>query len=219
MAEKKTLKPKRAKIEWKEPPVISQEDADRNMEKFFADLEEELKGVPDVVIKSGAERFKSFLRGELSWAEIFNMPPEMIKQMIEYGYMQFQAARYEDAERFFKVLTILDWNNSYYHSMMGSILQRQKRFGEAIAEYTVAIGLNPRDIVSYTNRGEIYFQHNKLDEAEPDLVKAIQLDETKEDKWANHAKVLLLKIKMIRDRKAKPKAPAPATKTNKKGKK
>jgi Flp pilus assembly protein TadD len=219
MVEKKKLKPKRAKIEWEEPPVISQEEADRNMERFFVDLEEDLKGVPEVVIKSGAERFKSFLRGELSWAEIFNMPPEMTKQMIEYGYLQFQNARYEDAERFFKVLTILDWNNSYYHSMMGSILQRQKRYGEAIAEYSVAIGLNPSDIVSYTNRGDIFFQHNKLDEAEADLIKAVQLDETKEDKWANHAKVLLLKIKVIRDRKAKPKTDAAASKTNKKGKK
>lgn len=203
MAGKKEIRPKRPRFEWKEPEPMSPEEADREMEAFFAKLKEELKDVPESVIKSGADRFISFLKGELSWAEIFNLPPDMIKKMIEYGYMQFQAARYEEAERFFKVLTILDWNNSYYHSMMGSILQRQKRYGEAMAEYTVAIELNPNDIVSLTNRGEIYLQHNKLDEAEADFLKAVSLDETKENKWANRARVLLLKIKAARERRKK----------------
>jgi len=114
--------------------------------------------------------------------------------MAEFGYAQFKIGRYPDAERVFKVLTVLDWNNHYYHSMMGTILQRQKRYGEAIAEYTQAIELYSKDVVSLTNRGEIFLQHNLLTEAEEDLKKAVDTDIDGKNKWVNRAKMLLTQL-------------------------
>jgi Flp pilus assembly protein TadD len=122
----------------------------------------------------------------------------MIRDMVEYGYLQFQTGRYEEAERFYKMLTIMDWNNSYYHSMMGSILQKQKRYGEAVAEYSEAVKLNPRDVVSLTNRGEIYMLHKLFNDAVADFDAAAALDPKKENKWANRARVLKAQIEQIR---------------------
>ena len=82
--------------------------------------------------------------------------------------------------------------------MLGSILQKQKRFGEAIGEYTQALEKNPNDLVSLTNRGEIFFQHGWLDQAEADFNKAIALDPTQENKWANRAAVLNLQVMKAR---------------------
>ena len=73
---------------------------------------------------------------------------------------------------------------------MGSILQRQKRFGEAIAEYTQAIDLDANDIVSYTNRGEIFMQFGLAEDAEADFTKAAELDPAGESKFANRARML-----------------------------
>lgn len=173
---------------------MSQAEADAEMERFFTALEEQYKDVPEAEIERGARKVKSFIDGELNWAQLFDFTPEMLFQLAEYGFTQFKTGRYEDAERVFKVLTVLDWNNAYYHSVMGSILQRQKRYGEAIAEYSQAIELDANDIVSYTNRGEVLLLHGLLDEAEGDLEKATQLDPEGDDRFANRARLLLKEL-------------------------
>ncbi len=192
MTQKKSPKKK-----WDFPVGIkkmSKEEADAIMEDYFSKLEEQLKDVPEEELKKGSKKIVDYLEGKIGWAELFNFTPEMLFQMAEFGYNQFKFGRYEDAERVFKVLTVLDWNNHYYHSMMGTILQRQKRYGEAMAEYAQAIELFPQDTVSLTNRGEIFMMHNLISEAKADFEKAIEADPKGEDKWANRARVLLVEI-------------------------
>ncbi|MBN2250701.1 MAG: tetratricopeptide repeat protein [Candidatus Altiarchaeota archaeon] len=181
---------------------LGREEADRQMEQFLKDLEEHFKDVPEEEIKAGAERMMEFIKGKLSWADLFNFTPEMLFQMAEYGLTQFKVGRYEEAERVFKVLTVLDWDNAYYHSVMGSILQREKRYGEAIAEYEQALELDSNDSTSLTNRGEIYMQHGLLAEAKADFEKAVALDPKGEDKWANRARMLLVEIERQRTEKS-----------------
>lgn len=198
MAEKK---PSSKKKKWEFPIGIepmSREEADAQMEQFFKQLEEQLKGVPQEELERGNKKIRDYIEGKIGWAELFNFTPEMLYQMAEFGYMQFKQGRYHDAERVFKVLTVLDWNNHYYHSMMGSILQRQKRYGEAIAEYTQAIELFPQDVIALTNRGEIFLLHNLLEEAEVDFKKAVAQDPKKENKWANRARMLLSQLEKRR---------------------
>ena len=81
---------------------------------------------------------------------------------------------------------------------MGSILQREKRYGEAVAEFSQAIQLYGDDVVSLTHRGEIYLQHGLLEEAKADLARAAKLDAKGEDKWANRARMLLVQIEKQR---------------------
>lgn len=166
----------------------------KEMEAWFGKLEEKLKGVPQEVIQQGAQKIQDFLDGKIGWSDVFNFTPEQTFQLAEMGYNHFKLGRYQDAERFFKVLTILDWENFYYHSMLGSILQRQKRDGEAIVEYSQAIESNPNDVVSLTNRGEIFFKHGWLKDAEKDFTKAVALDVAQENPWSHRAKTLLTQI-------------------------
>lgn len=165
------------------------------MEAWFEKLEEKLKSVPKEEIEKGAQKIKDFLEGKIGWADVFHFTPEQTFQLAEMGYNHFKLGRYQDAERFFKVLTILDWDNFYYHSMLGSILQRQKRDGEAIVEYSQAIESNPNDMVSLTNRGEIFMKHGWMKDAQRDFEKAIGLDPREENQWANRSRTLLAEIK------------------------
>lgn len=174
---------------------MSKEEADAEMDQFFSHLEEKYKDIPEEEIKAGAEKIEAYLRGDIGWADLLNFTPEMLFQLAEHGFTQFKVGRYHDAERIFKVLTVLDWNNSYYHSVMGSILQRQKRYGEAIAEYSQAIELYKHDIASLTHRGEIYLQHGLFTEAKGDLTRASDLDPKGENRWANRARILLEQLK------------------------
>ncbi len=177
---------------------MSREEADEKMKHFFASLEEQFKDVPEAEIERGFKKIQSFIDGKINWAELFNFTPEMLFQMAEYGFTQFKRGRFPEAERVFKVLTVLDWNNGYYHSVMGSILQRQQRYGEAIAEFTQAIELDGEDIVSHTNRGEIFLRHGLLDEAEADLLHAAELDPEGADKFAARARMLLKEVEKRR---------------------
>jgi len=132
--------------------------------------------VPDLalLLDRGAQRVLDFLKGNLSWAEIFNIPPQTLQRLAEFGFLQYRTGRYEDAERFFKVLTMLNWNNGAFHSMLGSVYQRQKRHAEAIAEYSQAIELNPDEGMSWTNRGELQLAHGWLKPARADLEQALK---------------------------------------------
>lgn len=161
------------------------------LENFFEELEKRLQGVPKEVLSEGVQKIDDFLQGKIGWADVFNFTPEQIFQMAEMGYNHFKTGRYQDAERFFKVLTILDWENFYYHSMLGSILQRQKRDGEAIVEYSQALESNPNDMVSLTNRGEIFMKHGWMKDAERDFEKAIALDTKGNNAFAERSRVLL----------------------------
>lgn len=189
------------KKKWEFPVGIrpmTKESADAEMKQFFDALEKEYKDVPEAEIERGAKKIKDFIDGKMNWADLFNFTPEMLFQMAEFGFTQFKVGRYADAERVFKILTVLDWTNAYYHSVMGSILQRQKRYGEAIAEYTHAIEFDPADVVSLVNRGEIFLQHGLIKEAEGDFAKAIELDPLGEDKFAGRARMLLKQAEKLK---------------------
>ncbi len=184
-----------------EAPEMTREEAEIEMQHFFEALEEKVKGIPEEEIERGVKKVKDFVDGKIGWAQLFDFTPEMLFQLAEFGFMQFKQGRYQDAERVFKGLAILDWNNAYYHSVLGSILQRQKRYGEAIAEYTQALDLDPKDIVSYTNRGEIFMHHGLMDEAKDDFKHAIVLDPDGTDKFANRARMLTQQIKRLQSAK------------------
>jgi Flp pilus assembly protein TadD len=184
-----------------ELPEMTQEEAEVETARFFAALEERMKGVPQEEIERGVEKVKDFIDGRIGWPELFNFTPEMLFQIAEYGFMQFKQGRYADAERVFKSLTVLDWNNAYYHSVMGSVLQRQKRYGEAIAEFTQALELDAHDIVSLTNRGEIFMRHGLTDEAEADFHQAMDLDSQGKDRFANRARMLLTQLERTKKEK------------------
>jgi tetratricopeptide (TPR) repeat protein len=207
---------KKPRFEEYKEKKMPKEEANREMENFFAKLEEEMKDVPQEVVEAGAGKVIDLVKGKLSWAEIFNVSPEMMKQMAELGYVKFQAGRMEEAERFFKVLTVLDSKNSYFRSMLGTILQRQKRYGEAVVQFTEAIDINPLDTISLVNRGEVFMLHNWLKDAEADFKKAITLDPTNEDKWADRARMFMTQLAEIKRRRQEAKKKPKKTKEKKK---
>jgi predicted Zn-dependent protease len=198
-----------------QPLDMSPEEADQEMEKFFDQLKEELKDVPETVIQDGAQKMVDFLKGDVSWSEILNLTPETMQRIAEFGYMQLQSGRLEDAERFFKVLTMLNWNNPYFHSMLGLVYQRQDRPGEAIAQYSEAITLNPVDGVSLMNRASIYIRYGWLEDAEKDLALITSIDGHAEEEWGKNAIALKGRIAQIRKSRAEGSAKKSAKGTSK----
>lgn len=168
--------------------------ADEKVDAFISNLEHEFKDIPEVVIKEGAQSVLDFINDKKTLAEMFNITPDMLRYAVEQGYNQFKTGRYDDAARIFKVLTFLDWNNAYFHSVHGSILQKQKKYGEAVAEYTEAIKLNPKDIVSLVSRAEVFLIHGHIPYAQYDLDEAIKCTDIGEPKWVERARQMKKRI-------------------------
>lgn len=162
---------------------LTPEAARAEMEQFLARVEADMQYVPDVVQQIEVEKIRKFMEGKVSWAEMFNIPTPYLKRLTEFGYLQYRMARYDDAERVFKVLTMLQHRNSYFHTMLGLIYQQQKRGGEAIVEFSLALDLNPVDGVALLHRAEVLTQHGWYQNALTDLERAVAIDGAEEQPW------------------------------------
>lgn len=189
-------------------PVQPQEAATPNtfeeaLATSISKLEEALKNLPPTKLAEAKKEADQFLSGDLSWADLSQYTPEMLYKTAEAGFNQFRIGQYDSAERIFKGLTVIDPENYYYHQMLGAVFQRRDKNAEAIVEYTVASDINPKDIVSLTNRGEVYMKLGILELAVADFDRAIALDPKNEDKWANRSRVLKEQVRLMQQRKKK----------------
>lgn len=136
-----------------------------------------------------------FLADKASLAELSGVGRTELVKLSECGHVKLKHGRLEEAEKIFQGLIVLDHRNPYFHAMMGSVHQRRERPVEAIVEYTTAVNLNPRDISSLVNRGEIYLRHRNYKKAAEDFRTAILLDQDGINLWANRARSLVIAIK------------------------
>ena len=164
-------------------------------------LEAALKLLPKDVLAKAQKEADQILQGDVSWADLSQYTPEKLLKIAEMGYNQFQLGESDSAERLFKGLSVIEPRNFYYHQMLGAIYQKKDRTSEAIVEYTISVDLNPKDLVSLTNRGEVYFKLGVNELAAADFDQAIALDPKSEDKWANRARMLKEQVTLMQKRK------------------
>ncbi len=162
------------------------------------ELERQLEAITPEQEEEAKKLYEKFLKGELNWAELWDIRPEELAALAEQGYLKFKRGKFDDAEMIFKGLSAINDQNSYYHMLLGAIYQKLEKFGDALAEYTIAIEINPKDITAYVNRGEIYYKMGYFEEPLEDFEKAIALDKTEKNPWAIRAKHL--KEILIRER-------------------
>ncbi len=141
------------------------------------------------------ELFMAFLEDKVSMAELKGISREDLFKLAEAGYVKFKHGRYEEAEKIYQALILLDHRNAYFHSVMGAIHQKLNRPIEAIMEYSQALRINKQDCSAYVNRGEIYLRHKNYKKAAQDFRNAIILDTAGKNLWSNRARSLVIALK------------------------
>lgn len=136
-----------------------------------------------------------FLSDKVSLAELKGMKKSDLIRLAEAGHVKFRHGRLDEAEKIFQGLIVLDHRNAYYHAMMGAVHQKKQRPVEAIAEYSVALKVHPKDVSTLVNRGEIYLRHKNYRKAAEDFRSAILYDPIGANLWANRARSLVIAIK------------------------
>lgn len=139
--------------------------------------------------------FNKFLEDRVSLAEMKGVGKDKLYQLSEAGWVKFKHGRVDEAQKIYQALIVLDHRNAYFHSVMGAIHQKKKRPAQAILEYSYAVKLNPKDISSFVNRGEVYLRHKNYKKAAEDFRNAILLDMSGRNLWANRARSLVIALK------------------------
>lgn len=151
---------------------------------------EYVKTVPEEERQKNIEAVRKFVTGELTWAEIKNIPKELLAQLARVAYNQFKMGNLEKAESLFKGLAVLDHNNWYYRSALGAIFQKKKLYDQAVGEYDIALELNPDEITTLVNRGQCYLHLGDVSAALVDLKTVCSLNLPLENPWLKRATAL-----------------------------
>ena len=111
--------------------------------------------------------------------------------MAKMGYTQWEYGKYDRARAIFQTLVKAKPNESWFRTALGSVYQKQKQYAEALQQYNIALQLNPMDLPSRVNRGEIFLKVGKREEGVEDLMTATQSDPSGQHPSALRAKALL----------------------------
>ena len=158
----------------KENESLTAEDVVKAVER--GEIEVEYVDPPNPIENFTEENFKKFLFGKITWAQLEGMTMEQAYAIAEFGYTMYQQGRYKDARTLFEGLVIGNPYDPYFHAMLGAIYTKLDLHEEAAQEFSIAIELDPEDINSYVNRGELLLQHGEFEYAMEDLKAAIDLD-------------------------------------------
>lgn len=128
-------------------------------EKVLNEQGEEVLSIEDTcTIDDIEESVKGFLTGDLTLAQLEGLTAENLYAIADMGYDLIEEGKLTEAQKIFEGLNVYNPFDSYFHSALGSIYQRQGKKDEAIARYRAAVELYPEDINSWTNCGELLLE-------------------------------------------------------------
>jgi tetratricopeptide (TPR) repeat protein len=157
-----------------EASKLTAEDVIQAVER--GELKIEYVDPPNPLENFTEENFKKFLFGKITWAQLEGMTMEQAYAIAEFGYTMYQQGRYKQSRTIFEGLVIGNPYDPYFHAMLGAVYTKLDMHEEAAQEFSIAIELDPEDINSFVNRGELLLQHGEFEYAMEDLKVAIDLD-------------------------------------------
>lgn len=183
------------------PPPVSESP------EWLVALHELLERIDPKDAEQALKDIEAFVEGEMTWAEVQGIPQQLLFDIAERGYLKFKGGRLQEAESLFRGLSMLDHKTAYFHTALGAIYQKQENYLDALAEYTVALELDPEDITALVNRGEVYYLVGYVDEPLQDFEGALRLDPEGKDPWGNRARFLKkrLEAELAEEKKAQEK--------------
>lgn len=94
------------------------------------------------------EQLEDMLRKMMDFAtvrEFKGISDKELEAFYSWGLGFYKGGRYEDAEKIFRLLVILEHTSSRFWTALGGVQQVQRRFNEAVSSYRVATVLDIRN--------------------------------------------------------------------------
>ena len=136
------------------------------------------------------DRVEKFVMGEATLGQLYGITMDEAYSVAQFGYTFLEQGKYKQAQTIFQALVLSNPYDGYFHELLGSVYQRLGMHTGAIEEYTLAVALDPANIPSWVNRGELFMQKGDFQQAASDFKKAVDLDPAGTHPSANRARAL-----------------------------
>ena len=149
--------------------------------------------IEDIIVPL-AKRMDRFLAGEMVLSELYGVSKDELWGIAQSGGAMIDNGRLEEAQKIFEGLTALDPYESYYHTALGCVYQRQEKLEDANKEYERAAFLSTSDLVARANRVEVLVQLERYDDAVKQTEELTVLDPKANSEATQRAVVLVSAI-------------------------
>lgn len=136
------------------------------------------------------DRVEKFIMGEVTLGQLYGITIEEAYSVAELGYTFMEQGRLREAQTVFQGLVIGNPYDAYFHTVLGSIYQKQENIDGAIEEYSIAVGLDPANMEAFVNRGELLIRKGNFQQAAADFKNALELDPEGTSPSVNRARAL-----------------------------
>lgn len=153
------------------------------------------------------EELRSFIRGEVTWAEVEGMSFEEGRAIAQVGCELAASGRLEEARTIFEGLVAGNPKDSGAQAALGTVYQKLGRNEDALAAYEAALQADASNPVALANRGELRLKSGDR-QGLTDLAKAVESDLQGETVSGRRAKALVTAIALHAVEKSQEKARA-----------
>lgn len=131
------------------------------------------------------------IKGHKKVKEALGMTDEQIYAWAVTATNLAKQGSFSDARDLLEGLVVIDPDNAYLHSCLGSLYMQINEKNLAAGHLLLALKLNPDDIAATTNLGELFFESGNLDSAAHHLNRSLELTPLENNPFASRAKALL----------------------------
>jgi tetratricopeptide (TPR) repeat protein len=136
---------------------------------------ESTKGDHETIEARIPQMLDKWSRGETSLRDLYGYSDDELYGISTQAYTLLMSGKLEPAKVIFEGLIALDPRNDYYYRALGFLYHRLGDADRAVRQFGYAIQVQPKDLISFVNRAEIYMQQKNYAKAEEDLRRVLQL--------------------------------------------
>lgn len=141
---------------------------------------------------------QKWLDGQISLGAAANWEKDEIRIISEIAYSLAQQGRHREAVVLFEGLISIAPATAYFQAALGALFLRLEDYPKAIEHLDAALKIEPKDIISLTNRGEAYIRIKNISAARQDLEKAIEIASKKSARQVDINDETILTVKRAR---------------------
>lgn len=122
------------------------------------------------------EELDKLLAGEATLRSLGEVTNAQLAEIAETGHSMLTSGKSKEAKVIFTGLVAIEPREPYFRVMLGYAFMMEENWVRAEEVFSEAIEINPNDANAWVSRGEVRLRLGRLDDAEKDLLKVIELD-------------------------------------------
>lgn len=160
----------------------------------------------DAAMERTYETMRKLLGGQQTLAMTQGITRDELEAAYKLGSTFYTSGRFDDAEKFFRFLVLMDHTNAKYHLALGSVRQVNKDYQKALESYALSALCDVSNPKAHYYAAECALELGELDAAESAVVTLLAkcpAGNQRNDEYRAQAEALKQRIGVAREKLAK----------------